>query len=228
MSSVSFLHDSARDVHRVFTCGVSVKPAKVGLGVFSFAFIPVGNAIGRVRGKIYTDPEYTSDYCIDAGDDKTLEPLAPFCYINHCCTPNCILMQYVSESECDGTEHIGALTDTETDTDGCSNSHTTSYSETNTNSDTNTSCREEWDDDIDEETDEYDDPDIALLKVDESDEAHGVEIWVESLRDILPGEELTIDYSWPASRAMRCLCGSPQCRGWIVDPAERDELYFDT
>jgi SET domain-containing protein len=46
------------------------------------------------------------------------------------------------------------------------------------------------------------------------------ELWIEAIRDIMPGEELTIDYAWPADRGAKCLCGSPQCRGWIVDPAE--------
>ena len=46
------------------------------------------------------------------------------------------------------------------------------------------------------------------------------EIWVETIQDIMPNEELTIDYAWPAERAVKCLCGKPKCRGWIVDPAE--------
>ena len=30
------------------------------------------------------------------------------------------------------------------------------------------------------------------------------------------GEELTIDYNWPAQYAIPCKCGSVHCRGWIV------------
>ena len=37
-----------------------------------------------------------------------------------------------------------------------------------------------------------------------------------ALREIRPGEELTIDYGWSASSAIRCSCGAPNCRGWIV------------
>jgi hypothetical protein len=41
-------------------------------------------------------------------------------------------------------------------------------------------------------------------------------VWLKSLRSIAAGEELTIDYAWPAERAIRCLCGAANCRGWIV------------
>ena len=34
---------------------------------------------------------------------------------------------------------------------------------------------------------------------------------------IYPGEEITIDYAWPAESAIPCLCDSVHCRGWIVD-----------
>ncbi len=36
--------------------------------------------------------------------------------------------------------------------------------------------------------------------------------------DIESGDELSIDYNWPASFAIRCQCKAPSCRGWIVDP----------
>jgi len=45
-------------------------------------------------------------------------------------------------------------------------------------------------------------------------------IYVESVRPIEPGEQLTIDYAWPARAAIPCLCGSRRCRGWIVAPGE--------
>jgi hypothetical protein len=50
------------------------------------------------------------------------------------------------------------------------------------------------------------------------------EIWIEAIQDIMPDEELTIDYAWPADRAVKCLCGKPKCRGWIADPAEKKYL----
>jgi hypothetical protein len=45
-------------------------------------------------------------------------------------------------------------------------------------------------------------------------------VWLESLRSIAIGEELTIDYAWPAQRAIPCLCGAANCRGWIVASEE--------
>lgn len=207
------LHRGPEDEGRVFPMGVLLEKTPVGLGVFSCAFIPKETAIGRVRGEIVKGLDYTSDYCIDAGDDLSLEPVAPFCYINHSCEPNCALMQYVKEEELDGTELEGALSSTSEDEyepeEECY------YGDDET----------AWNEDAEyEDEEEIDDPESEFLDEEHSDEAHGIEIWVESLRDILPGEQLTIDYSWPAERAMRCACGSPNCRGWIVDPEELDEL----
>lgn len=46
-------------------------------------------------------------------------------------------------------------------------------------------------------------------------------LWMQTIRPIAAGEELLIDYSWPADAAIPCRCGASGCRGWIVDPAER-------
>src|SRR5690606_11916975 len=40
--------------------------------------------------------------------------------------------------------------------------------------------------------------------------------WLAAPRAIVVGEQLTIDYAWPFTAAIPCLCGSPTCRGWIV------------
>lgn len=45
-------------------------------------------------------------------------------------------------------------------------------------------------------------------------------LWLQTIRPIEPGEELLIDYSWPADAAIPCRCGATGCRGWICDPAE--------
>ena len=50
------------------------------------------------------------------------------------------------------------------------------------------------------------------------------QIWVHALRTVRPTEQLTIDYGWPAESAIPCLCGSPSCRGWVVDQAELDRV----
>jgi hypothetical protein len=49
-------------------------------------------------------------------------------------------------------------------------------------------------------------------------------MWLVTLREIRPGEELTIDYAWSADAAIPCRCGSPKCRGWVVDEAELDKM----
>jgi len=45
-------------------------------------------------------------------------------------------------------------------------------------------------------------------------------LWLQTIRRIEAGEELLIDYSWPADAAIPCRCGAAICRGWICDPAE--------
>ena len=50
------------------------------------------------------------------------------------------------------------------------------------------------------------------------------EVHVEALLDISKGEELTIDYQWAASGAIKCLCGSSGCRGWVVAKEELADL----
>ena len=42
---------------------------------------------------------------------------------------------------------------------------------------------------------------------------------LQALRDLEPGEELFYDYALPAELKLRCRCGTPSCRGWIIDPA---------
>ncbi len=127
---------------------VNVQPARHGLGVFANRRFRANRYIGRIRGRIITDPAHSSNYCMDLGGEHSLEPTAPFRYLNHSCSPNCSLVLLQVEYE-DGTP-----------------------SET--------------------------------------------ELWLEANRDIYDGEELTIDYGWPADAAMPCNCGSPNCRGWIV------------
>jgi hypothetical protein len=45
-----------------------------------------------------------------------------------------------------------------------------------------------------------------------------------ALCDIQLGDELTIDYNWPASNAIACQCGAASCRGWIVGIDEMERL----
>jgi len=201
------------DLGKVFPSGVRVGKTSYGLGVFTFAFIPKGTPIARVSGHVIDDPNYGSDYCIDAGDSKVLEPAPPFCYLNHACEPNCQLMQYVREKDAEESEDLeeGELTEEDMDLDDEGD-----Y----TDDDGIYGGIEEGDDAI-EEAEEAEPPESGESLFEDDADA---EIWVEAVRDILPNEELTIDYAWPADRAVKCLCGKSRCRGWIVDPAEKDQL----
>ena len=48
-------------------------------------------------------------------------------------------------------------------------------------------------------------------------------IWIVALRDIKQGEELGYDYGFDLSewRKHPCLCGSPECAGYIVKKSQR-------
>lgn len=41
-------------------------------------------------------------------------------------------------------------------------------------------------------------------------------LWLQAIKTIYYREQITIDYAWPAEAAIKCLCSSPYCRGWIV------------
>lgn len=128
---------------------VRVQQCSVGKGVFAQKFIAAGEEVGRVRGEFRCDPNYGSNYCIDLGENYTLEPKAPFRYLNHDCDPNSHLVVHG---------------------------------------------------DGDNENERYP--------------------MVEALRDIQPGEQVTIDYGWTADAAIPCLCQSANCRGWVVAEEE--------
>lgn len=50
------------------------------------------------------------------------------------------------------------------------------------------------------------------------------ELMLHALRDIKAGEQLTIDYGWPASSAIQCKCGAASCRGWVVSECELEDV----
>lgn len=59
--------------------------------------------------------------------------------------------------------------------------------------------------------------------------AEGSKIWIDAIRDIAPGEELTYDYQYvleerhtpAAKRRFPCNCGAPRCRGTLLIPKPR-------
>ena len=61
------------------------------------------------------------------------------------------------------------------------------------------------------------DPNCELIAFEDPDDYN---IVVEALRDIEPGEELSIDYAWPSEFAIPCLCRTKKCRGQIIHPEE--------
>jgi uncharacterized protein len=70
-------------------------------------------------------------------------------------------------------------------------------------------------------------PNCALVidgEEDEDGESRGLSVWLEILSEIAPGEQMTIDYAWPANAAIPCGCGTSSCRGWIVAEEDLDEV----
>jgi len=132
--------------------GIHIGEAAYGKGVFADRRFDKAEIVGHVHGNVIDDPDHGSDYCIDLGEAKTLEPAAPFRFLNHSCEPNSVL------ALCEVVDMDGNLIETQ--------------------------------------------------------------VIVETLRPIAPGEQITIDYAWPASGAIPCGCGSKRCRGWIVSEDE--------
>lgn len=62
-------------------------------------------------------------------------------------------------------------------------------------------------------------PNAALIEY-EPEPGELPTMWVEVLRAIRPGDQITIDYGWPADSAIACLCGAVTCRGWVVAESE--------
>ena len=85
-----------------FESNVFVRTTDIGQGVFAAIDIEPDTVIGEIRGRWISDPGYYSDYCIDGGDDGSMEPTAPFRYLNHHCRPNCEIYQWDSH---DKSEH---------------------------------------------------------------------------------------------------------------------------
>ncbi len=49
---------------------------------------------------------------------------------------------------------------------------------------------------------------------------HDDKMYVDVIRTIMPGQQITIDYGWSHTDAIPCECGSRRCRGWIVSADE--------
>ncbi|MGH7137232.1 MAG: SET domain-containing protein [Pirellulales bacterium] len=128
--------------------GPHVCRSRVGLGVFSRRFYADGELIGEILGTVVSEPDYSSPYCYSMGDERSLEPDAPFKFLNHSCQPNAQFDYFDIKSTGGGSER---------------------------------------------------------------------RVFVLASGSIRPGDEITIDYRWPAAMAIRCRCGSANCRGWVID-----------
>lgn len=135
---------------------VELKETEVGTGVFAQRAFPEEAVIGEIEGELIDDPNAGGDYVLSLGDRWSLEPAAPFRFLNHSCEPNCEFDYWDIEDPITGESF----------------------------------------------------PHAFLI----------------SLREIQPGEQLTIDYNWPASYAIPCKCGAASCRGWIVVEDELCQL----
>ena len=134
---------------------VEIRSTRCKWGVFSRTNFSECDFIGQVDGVLVEGIDYYSEYCMELDEHRSIEPVAPFRYLNHSCDPNCQIT---------GDE---------------------SYAQVN--------------------------PFEPLC--------------IQAIRDIQAGEELTIDYAWPADMAMKCLCRSSKCRGWIVDESEVHRIF---
>ncbi len=140
------------------TAGVQVGEAKHGQGLYATIGFDSETILGMMDGEVIDDADHASDYAVDLGGTFSLEPSAPFRFVNHCCDPNC---------------------------------------------------------------------ELVIVEADEESGAHPFVV-LQSLREIRIGEELTIDYAWPADSGIPCGCGSEICRGWIVAEEElEDEFEFE-
>ncbi|MCY2992296.1 MAG: SET domain-containing protein-lysine N-methyltransferase [Planctomycetota bacterium] len=131
---------------------VRIGQTRVGKGIFAQRRYPDEAVIGEIQGEVIDDLHYGSDYCMNIGENRVLEPEPPYRYVNHSCEPNC----------------------------------------------------------------EFDFFDLTDPGASQSRRR----VFLIALREIKPGEELTIDYNWSATSAIPCRCQAPSCRGWIVDPHE--------
>jgi hypothetical protein len=67
-------------------------------------------------------------------------------------------------------------------------------------------------------------PNCDLTEFTREEDTGSRRLWVRVRTTIAPGEELTIDYAWPAETATPCNCGCPDCRHWIVAADELDQV----
>ena len=133
---------------------VKVKRTILGKGVFAKRSFKPDKIVGEICGDIMNS-DFESDYCMHLDRKTVLEPVRPFRFLNHNCTPNCELL---------------------------------------------------------------------LWKRRKGAGKRVRRLWLRTIRRVKKGEQLTIDYAWPADAAIPCLCTSERCRKWIVAEADLPKL----
>lgn len=71
---------------------VKVRKMSLGRGVYTVRDLEECTVVGVVEGVVIDDPNFGSDYCVDMGENLSLEPRRPFRFLNHSCEPNCALL----------------------------------------------------------------------------------------------------------------------------------------
>jgi uncharacterized protein len=86
--------------------GIYAGASRHGMGVFASRSFSTGDVIGPILGEVM-DPGHGSEYAIDLGD-RTLEPAAPFRFLNHSCQPNCelVIHEEVGEDGMPGEQSV--------------------------------------------------------------------------------------------------------------------------
>lgn len=88
---------------------VQVRTTPIGKGVFADRDFADHDVIGWITGQVFDDPDHGSEYCIDIGGTLTLEPEAPFRFLNHCCEPNSQFTWDELEDDSDATPEVYLL-----------------------------------------------------------------------------------------------------------------------
>lgn len=88
---------------------VIVKKNALGKAVYAARGFRKGAEIAAIEGTIISDSDYGSNYCIDLGEGRVLEPKAPFRFLNHSCEPNCELVHWEIEGTSDSYVGIRTL-----------------------------------------------------------------------------------------------------------------------
>lgn len=134
---------------------VQVVENHLGKAVLAGRCFPAGSVIGEITGRVFEDTSESDDYTFEY-EDRLLDPVEPFRFLNHRCDPNC---------------------------------------------------------------------EFEMLDIPRSNDGPATRgLYLVAVADILEGQELTIDYNWPATYAIVCLCRSEKCRGWIVAEEELDSV----